>query len=498
MAGKKMLSKSKLMAFRQCPRRLWLEVHKPELREDSTASQARFDDGNRVGEIARSIYDPQSKGVLLDIGELGVNGAVARTQALLGNRAPIFEAGFAARQVRAFADVLLPVRRRGRAAWRMVEVKSSTSVKDYHRDDVATQALLAQESGVELAEIAVAHIDNSWVYRGRGDYSGLLVEADLTEEALGRRAEVGQWIDEAHAVAAKPAEPEVRTGRHCSAPYECGFHGYCSAREPQAKVPAAWLPRVQTKALRTLLEAGASVEMADVPDALLNVYQRRVKEVTLSGKPYFDKVGARRALAADSSPSYFLDFETIMFAVPRWKGTRPYQQIPFQFSLHRYSRSGSLEHVSHLDLSGEDPSRGFAEALVVACGKRGPIYVYNAGFERSRILELAERFPALSGPLEAITRRLKDLLPVVMDHYYHPSQRGSWSIKSVLPTIAPDLDYAALAGVQDGGMAMAAYLEATDPSTPPTAKAEIRRSLDEYCGRDTEGLFRIWSYLNAR
>ena len=238
--------------------------------------------------------------------------------------------------------------------------------------------------------------------------------------------------------------------------------------------------------------------MVDVPESLLNDRQRRVRDVTLSGKAYLDRAGARRALAADSSPTYFLDFETVMFAVPRWKGTRPYQQIPFQFSVHRYSRSGSLEHVSHLDLSGEDPSRGFAEALAVACGKRGPIYVYNVGFERSRIIELAERFPALCGPLEAIIRRLRDLLPVVMDHYYHPSQRGSWSIKSVLPTIAPDLSYADLDGVQDGGMAMAAYLEGTSPSTPPARKADINRSLLSYCGMDTEGLFRIWSFLNAR
>lgn len=496
--AKAMLSKSKLMAFRQCRRRLWLEVHKPELREGSAASQARFDDGHRVGEIARSIYDPDSKGALLDIDALGVNGAVARTQELLGNRAPIFEAGFAARQVRAFADVLLPVRRRGRTAWRMVEVKSSTSVKDYHRDDVATQALLAQESGVDLAEVAVAHIDSSWVYRGRGDYSGLLLEADLTQETLGRGKEVKQWIAKAHAIVEKPSEPEVRTGRHCSAPYDCGFYGYCSAREPQARMPAAWLPRVQTKALRSLIDSGRALEMSDVPEALLNASQQRVRDVTLSGRTYFDRVGARRALAVDSSPAYFLDFETAMFAVPRWKGTRPYQQIPFQFSLHRYSRSGSLEHISHLDLSGDDPSSGFAEALVVACGKRGPIYVYNMSFERSRIIELANRFPVFSGPLEAIIRRLKDLLPVVMDHYYHPSQQGSWSIKSVLPAIAPDLDYAALEGVQDGGMAMTAYLEAIEPTTSPARKAEINRSLLAYCERDTEGLFRIWKFLNSR
>lgn len=494
----KMLSKSKLMAYLQCPRRLWLEVHRPDLREESDASQARFNAGHEVGDIARQIYDPQGRGTLLDLDVLGVDGAIEHTQTLLAQRAPIFEAGFVSRRVRAFADVLLPVRRKGRTAWRMVEVKSSTSVKDYHRDDLATQALLAQESGVDLAEVAVAHIDSRWVYRGRGDYAGLLVETELTDEALSRGKEVATWIKEAHDIVGQPKEPEVRIGRHCSEPYECGFHAYCRAREPQARVPASWLPRAQSKALRELLDGGPAVEMADVPDGLLNDRQRRVKEVTLSGKPYFDKAGARQALAKDGRPAYFLDFETVMFAVPRWAGTRPYQQIPFQFSLHRLSLSGALEHASHLDLSGDDPSRGFAEALVSACGMRGPIYVYNVAFERARILELAERYPVLSAPLTALVRRLRDLLPVVMDHYYHPDQQGSWSIKAVLPTIAPELDYGSLEGVKDGGMAIAAYLEATASNTPAARKAEINRNLLAYCGRDTEGLMRIWSFLNSQ
>ena len=495
--SKKMLSKSKLMAYRQCPRRLWLEVHRTDLLEVSADSQARFDAGNEVGDIARRIYDPQSRGALLDVGVLGVDGAINQTRALLGERAPIFEAGFAARRVRAFADVLLPIRRKGRAAWRMVEVKSSTSVKDYHRDDLATQTLLAQESGVDLAEVALAHIDSTWVYRGRGDYSGLLVEADLTEESLARGKEVGQWIDEAHVIVERQNAPETRTGRHCREPYECGFHGFCRAREPQARVPAAWLPRAQTKALKSLLESDPALELENVPDTLLNERQQRVKTVTLSGKPYFDKAGAQRALARDGRPAYFLDFETVMFAVPRWKGTRPYQQIPFQFSLHRLSLSGALEHTSHLNLSGDDPSREFAEALVATCGRRGPIYVYNIGFERARIMELAERFPVLSAPLEAIAARLRDLLPEVMDHYYHPSQQGSWSIKSVLPVIAPDLDYAQLDGVKDGGMAMAAYMEATAGATTPQRRTELSQQLQTYCGRDTFGLYRIWRFLRG-
>jgi len=152
-----------------------------------------------------------------------VEGAISRTQALLQSAQPIFEAGFCAEGARAFADVMLPVRRSGRPMWRMVEVKSSTSVKDYHRDDVATQAFIARSAGVPLAAIALAHIDKSWVYPGGDDYAGLLVENDLTRDAFGRSDEVRGWIARAQQVVAKKREPRMATGAQCSRPYELRF-----------------------------------------------------------------------------------------------------------------------------------------------------------------------------------------------------------------------------------------------------------------------------------
>ena len=165
------LSKSKLLAFRQCPKRLWLEVHQPDARQDSGATLASFAAGHQVGDIARQIYDPQQRGALIDPQAEGFDAAFARTQTLLRSRQPIFEAGFRAEGALAFADVLLPMRGGG---WRMVEVKSSTSVKDYHRDDAAVQSFLARTCGVPLQSIALAHIDNLWTYPGNGDYRGLL------------------------------------------------------------------------------------------------------------------------------------------------------------------------------------------------------------------------------------------------------------------------------------------------------------------------------------
>ena len=492
------LSKSKLIAFRQCPKRLWLEIHHHELREDSSSTQANFEVGYAVGDIARQLYDPARAGVMLDAQTEGFGPVLKRSLELLSSDQPIFEAGYAIDGALAFADVMMPGEMEGKRVWHMVEVKSSTSVKDYHRDDTAIQAYIARQAGVPLASIALAHIDNEFIYPGSGDYRGLLKECDLTEDTVAREDEVRTWIAAAKDIAELPAEPKIQTGDQCGTPFACGFYDYCLSQEPQAEHPVHWLPRIQSSALREYIDTHPALELLDTPDELLNDLQQRVKDCTLSGATYFDASGAAAALAAQPLPAYFLDFESIQFAVPIWAGTRPYQQICFQFSLHTLDDGGKLDSRAFLDLSGDDPSRVFAEALITACGTSGPVYVYNAGFEGARIKELAERFPEYSASLLAIKDRLVDLLPITRTHYYHPSQKGSWSIKAVLPAVAPDLSYEALDGVQNGGMAMDAYLEAIHPGTVPERKAEIEMQLLAYCGLDTFAMVRLWQFLSGR
>ena len=492
------LSKSKLLAFRQCAKRLWLELHRPELRADSAATEARYRIGNAVGDVARRIYDPQNVGALVDAQAEGFDQALARSVTLLNSTAPIFEAGFAAAGALAFADIMLPIGKPAKPLWRMVEVKSATSVKDYHRDDVAIQAFVVRAAGVPLTSIALAHIDSGWVYPGESDYRGLLVETDLTAEAFGRGDEVKEWIADAQAVAQLPVEPKICTGAHCSVPFECGFLAYCQSQERQAEFPVGWLPRLQKRATKDFIETKSITDMRDVPDDYLNDIQSRVKAHTVSGEPYFDQRSAAAELAVHTLPAYFLDFETIQFAVPIWQGTRPYSQIPFQFSAHHLPATGKLEHRAFLDLSGDDPSLSFAEALIAACDQSGPVFVYNAGFETARIKELAERFPKLQRPLLAINARVVDLLPIARRHFYHPSQHGSWSIKAVLPAIASDLRYDQLDGVQDGGMAMNAYLEAIHPATSAARRHEIRSQLLDYCCLDTVALVRLWQSFSGR
>ena len=489
-------SKSKLLSLRQCAKRLWLEIHRPELREDSDATQIGFQIGHQVGDIAQRIYDPKGLGAVIDVQSKGFDRAFERTGELLQSTQPIFEAGFTAGGALAFADVMLPEQQDGQQVWHMVEVKSSTSVKAYHRDDVAVQAFVARSAGVALQSIALAHIDSSWTYPGNGDYSGLLKENDLTAEAFSRTEEVKAWIAHAQLVSASPVEPAIETGAHCDAPFACGFYVYCSRDVPKPDYPVYWLPYIGTKARE--LAAQGVIDLREVPDDLLNTRQQRVKNHTLANTVFFDAAGAAADLAVHRLPAYFLDFETIQFAVPIWKGTRPYQQNTFQFSLHTLSESGQLDHTDFLDLSGNDPSEPFAQALIAACGEQGPVYVYNAGFETARMNELAIRHPRFSVALLAINARVVDLLPIARERYYHPSQQGSWSIKKVLPAIVPELRYDALDGVQDGGMAMEAFLEAIHPDTHAARKNQIKQQLLAYCKLDTYAMVRLWQVFAGR
>ena len=484
------LSKSKLMAFRQCPKRLWLEIHRKDLRIDSASAEANFAVGNQVDAVARQLYDTNNDARLIDR-TAGTVQALSSSTAALKSAQPVFEAGFSAEGALAFADIMLPQGSSRKLSWRMVEVKAASSVKDYHHDDVAIQAHIALAAGVPLKAVAVAHIDSSWVYPGGKDYRDLLVEQDLSVEAFARSDEVKRWISDARRVAAKRKEPAIKTGNQCNTPFPCAFFTYCQAQEPIPENPVSFLPNVRTARLKALLSE--TTELADVPDDALNRLQLRVKTQTLLNKIYFAAKNARAELSQHQGPYYFLDFETINFAVPIWRGTKPYQQIPFQFSLHRVGRNSKYVHHSFIDLSGKNPSKAIAEALIAACGTRGAIFAYGV-FEETCIKNLAARLPKLRAPLLAIQARLVDLLKTARAHYYHPAQEGSWSIKEVLPCIAPELNYESLT-VQDGQMAMQAYAEAIAPETSKHRKAELEEQLLAYCEQDTLGLLHIWAYF---
>ncbi len=492
------LSKSKIIAYRQCPKRLWLEIHRPDLRDDSSSVTA-FRIGNEVGDVAREIYD--DNGTLIEIETLGFEQAFAKSAALLQKGdAPIFEAGFKAAGALAFADVMLPRLSESGLSWDMIEVKASTGVKDYHRDDIAVQNYVATAAGVDLTSVSLAHVNNAFVYPGDRDYQGLLHEVDFTDEVKSRHGEVAKWIEEARKIAELSDAPEIKTGEQCHQPHHCSFCNYCAPHEApdetSEEYPLSSLPNFSADKQQEM-KSRAIYDLREVPDDYLSWKQLRVKEQSQTGEAYFDAKGAAADLALHGFPSRFLDFETAMFAVPIWKGTRPYQQVPFQFSLHNIDETGTLIHHEFLDLSGSDPSEALTVALIKHCGNEGPVFTYNASFEKRVMRDLGERFPQYQLALDAIIARVIDLLPVARNRYYHPSQHGSWSLKSVLPAICPELSYENLTGVADGSMAVDAFKEAIALETSPEQKKTIEHQLLDYCQLDTLALVEIWKFFRG-
>jgi len=235
--------------------------------------------------------------------------------------------------------------------------------------------------------------------------------------------------------------------------------------------------------------------LRDVPaDWPFSDVHRRIWLATASGTPVLDRTAAA-TLGALPYPRHYLDFETVAFAVPLWAGTRPWEALPFQWSLHSEPVPGELEHREFLDTSGEAPMRPCAETLLRAAGATGPIFTYS-GYERTTLAALAARFPDLAPGLDALAARLVDLLPITRAAYYHRDMKGSWSIKDVLPTVAPDLDYGQLGEVQDGALAQLAYSEAIQPDTDPERCDELAAALLAYCGQDTLALVRLAHFLS--
>jgi len=471
------LSKSRVLSGLQCERRLWLENFRPELSEVGVGAQARFDTGYQVGDIARELFGP---GTLIGhVHEL--DRAIAETVRLVAERqgTTLFEAAFRHGGVLVRADVLRPVD----GGYDLIEVKASTAVKDYQLDDCAIQAWVIGNAGVPLRGIHLAHVDSRFVYQGNGDYQGLLVTEDVTGAVSDRMREVPGWVERLKGVLLG-TEPLINTGEHCHKPFDCPFLDYCRAQEPAGpEYPITILPRA-ARLTRTLQEEGY-IDLCEVPASrLVNPLHRRVHAASISQQPFMgpEAAAAMRRLAY---PRYYLDFETVDFAVPKWIGTRPYQQIPFQWSCHVEQRDGSIAHDMFLDLTGEPPMRAFAESLLAVLGDSGPILVYNMAFEKTRILELAAMFPDLAAPLNGLVPRIADLLPIAREYYYHPAMKGSWSIKKVIPTIAPDLDYGNLENVASSGDAPLAYREATHPETTEVRRAELDAALRLYCANDT-------------
>lgn len=496
-----MLTKTDLASFRQCPRKLWLEHHRRDAADPADPTTwRRARDGSIVGAKAREhlgadiIWPPRSE-----------DARASATQALhllrTSPHSPAVEVPLVREDLYARADALIPTP----TGHVLQETKAATfPPKPHHLEDAAIQRWVLEASGLPLARVELNLLDNQWRYPGGDDYRGLFRQLDVTLAIEPLVAQVPEWVAGAKAVLAGPI-PEIQTGRQCKNPYPCPFQTYCKTLDaPGPEHPIELLPDLAGKNLARKLstERGYRSVLDPKPEEFSGkdsrLYQR-IQAAHRSGRAILEP-GAGDLLSALPYPRYYFDFEGIDLPVPYWQGVRPYEQIPFQWSCHVERAPGQFEHFEFLDVSGNDPSLPCIEAMlrVIPPEGDGPIIVYYQTYEKCRLEELAERHPLHADALNRYIARLVDLHPIVRDNYYHPGMRGSFSIKKVLPTVAPGMGYEELGEVADGTAAQVAYLYAAfEPGMSEGRRAELKEKLLAYCKQDTWGMVEIAQKLAA-
>lgn len=485
------LSKSKFLSGLQCHKRLYLEIHQPVLATPPDAStRAILEMGTEIGVLAQQRFPG---GVLVKAGFRQREAAVAETKALLHDSAvpAIFEAAFEHDGVLVRVDVLERVANGevGSASWRLIEVKSSTRLKDVHLDDLSIQSYVLLGAGVALGATAVMRINTGYVYAGGEiDLQALFSIDEVSDAVRERRGRVVERLAAMKKVLSESQPPAIEPDQHCHSPYECPFWAHCT----KEKSPR-WIYHLPGKkdTVSRLVEQGV-LTIDDIPDrTYLSDAQRKVKDNVEWVSPELGSV-----LRAVQYPVHHLDVETVMLARPRFPATRPYQALPVQWSNHIELESGEVRHQEFLHDEASEPRRRWAEALIESVGEQGSIVVYSA-YEDAILRQLADDFPELRSALRSIVKRLWDLLPVIKNHYYHPAFNGSYSIKSVLPAVVPSLGYGDLA-IQAGGHAAAEYYRMVFVETDWVERAAIRESLLRYCARDTLAMVELRRVLREK
>jgi len=478
------LSKSKYLAGLQCQKRLYLAVRSPELAtKPDEQTQILLDVGSAIGELARTRFPG---GVLVETDHRHPTEALRRTEALLQDPSvtAIFEGAFLFQDVLVRVDILERVHRGrdGLPAWRIIEVKSSTRVKDVHLHDLAIQSYVLTGAGVSLTGSWLMHINTPYVYSGGElDLEQLFALRDVTAGVEARQPDVPARLAAMKGTLAASCPPAIEPDGHCHAPYECPFWDHCTKDKP-----ARWVYHLPggERVFQQLIKKGIETIDEIPPGFRLSSLQRRVKDDV-------EWVGPRleAALRSVRYPVHHLDFETFMPAIPKFPLTRPYQMIPTQWSNHLESEDGEVSRAEYLCMEARDPREEIAEALLESVGKEGSICVYSE-YERHILETLCQAVPSLERELRLVIARLWDLFPVIRDNYYHPEFQGSFSIKSVLPALVPSLKYDNLE-IQEGSLAAQQYQRMVFEETDWVEKARIREALLRYCERDSLGMLEI-------
>lgn len=502
------LSKSKYTTYCQCPKALWLRTYDPDKATPiDEGAMARFATGNEVGDLAMQLFgDFVEVTSLKEDGSLDLPAMIEKTNACLSDGTQnIAEASFAWQGNYCAVDIL----HKTDSGWAIYEVKSSSGSFDPKKNtrailqkyayDIAYQKYVLNQCGINVTGVYLVRLNSDYVRGEELDLQQLFHITEMSELVAEEYSVIEQKIAAANYMLSQSFAPSIEIGKQCKKPYQCAFFEYCRGELPENSVFELYrLPFA--KKLELFKQGKITISQLE-PDDARNMIQQIQLATYLVGEPEsVDHENIQKFLDEKIYyPLFFLDFETSQYAIPQFKDSKPYQQIPFQYSLHYIEKPGGmLEHTEYLGDGVNDPRRALAEQLVHDIPLGACTTAYNKGFECGRIKELAELYPDLRNHLLDIRDHIVDFLdPFRQGYFYKESMHGSFSIKKVLPALFPDdpdLDYHNLSGsVHNGGDAMTIYPKMAQMT--PEEREQTRKDLLEYCGLDTYAMVKVWEKL---
>jgi hypothetical protein len=483
------LSKSDFLKYQTCPAYLWLWKNKREVvpEEMTEDVERRIEQGIEVEGYARKLFP---NGVLV---EKRLEEAKRETERLVqaGNEI-IFQATVITEHgLLAMADVLV----KENDKWTIYEVKSTTDIKKEHIIDSAFQKVAFNQAGYDIANVNVIYLNKNYKLHGKVDPKGLFVIESVNDRISEIYSDIEAMTEDAIAYIHKVDEPKTCSCRTKTKSSHCPTFKYFNPDIPEYSIYN--LTRVSSKKVNTLVDMEV-YEIPDIPDDFdLSEAQRNQVTAAKVGKPIINHEEIRKILNSLKFPLYFLDYETVSTAVPIFEGTWPYQQVPFQYSLHILRElNGELEHYEHLSQKKDGhPIPGLLAQMREDIGPVGSVIVWNKGFEMGRNKEMAKDYPEYSDFLLHVNERVFDLMEIFSkQHHVHPDFHGSNSIKYVLPVLAPDLSYK-LMNIPNGGIATLRWYESIAKEMNDEEREKIYADLLKYCELDTLAMYRIYDHL---
>ncbi len=480
------LSKSKYCRGITCPKMLWLDENKPEVGE-TINNDSILENGQKVGEVAKKLFGENIDVAYSD----DLKQMLDDTQTAINknNNAVITEASFCYDNCFCSVDILI---KKGND-YEVYEVKSSTQIKDIYLDDISYQVYVLSKLNLHVTKACIVFINSSYERHGKLNLKKLFNIEDVTKIAFDKQEEIASNIKSLKEMSSKK-EPDVLISKNCVSPYECPYFAYCTSSLEKPNIFS--VKRLRTTSKFKLFNEGV-VTLKDLEGCKIDDKVRTELEYRDKNTDLVNKKKIKEFLETLSYPLYFLDFETFQEAIPSYEYGHPYEQIPFQYSLH-YIENGELKHKEFLAEPGIDPRRALAEKLCEDIPLDVCSLAYNMTFEKSVIKRLANIYPDLASHLMNIHDHMKDLMvPFYQMDYYNAKMAGSYSIKYVLPALFPDdpkLDYHNLDEVHNGSEAMNAYFRMNELSREDLEK--LRENLLRYCELDTYAMVRILEKLN--